>query len=149
MELYYLGDKMDNEEKRDKIHERIKDLKEKRNLTNQEIESIAKSLNSIRDEHFKSEYRRINNLNKKIKDLEKEQMTSVLSLQEEKNIVKKLSEASKEREKIHEKINEIKSIGEHQEKIKELRIIADDYHFLILKLSEKGTEYHNKMKEED
>lgn len=150
-----MGDKLTGEltktsqEKRDELHKRIKELKEKRDSISQEIEKTANSLNNIRDEYFKKDCKILSELNRKIKILEREQMTSVLSTQEEKNIVKKISETNKEINKIHEKINENKSIVEHQEKIRELKTVADEYHFLILELSEKATEFHNKINEED
>ena len=150
-----MGDKLTGEltktsqEKRDELHKRIKELKEKRDLMNQEIKNTAISLNNIRDKYFKSEYRKLSSLNKKIKILEKQQMTSVLSIQEEKCIVRKISEINIERKKIYEKINENKSIEEHKEKIRKLKTVADEYHFLILELSEKATEYHNTINEGD
>lgn len=138
---------MDYKEERDNIHKLIQELKIKRDAINKQIEIEFEVLNGIKNTLFENEIIEFNNLVKELRELEKQHMTSVMSVEQEKNIIKNISKTSKKIKNLENKFNENIHFKEQKEKIVEMKLISNECHEQILKLSEIATEYHKKIME--
>jgi len=135
----------DHKKKRDELNERVKHAKKQRNILNTSYVNIKKTISELEKQHLSSSGGNLNNLRKKLKILENEQMTQPMSPQNEKKLIESISDIHtkiKEQEDLLNKDPKLKKAIEEEKIIKQK---AEKQHDLVEKLATRAQEEHEGM----
>ena len=135
----------DHKKKRDELNERVRHAKEQRNKLNKSYSDIKKQIEGLQKERLSSSGTNLNELRKKLRTLENEQMTQPMSPQKEKKLIEVISGIHtkiKEQENILNKDPKLKKAIEEEKVIKQK---AEKQHDLVEKLATRAQEEHEGM----
>ena len=135
----------DHKKKRDELNERVRHAKEQRNKLNKSYSDIKKQIEGLQKERLSSSGTNLNELRKKLRTLENEQMTQPMSPQKEKKLIEVISGIHtkiKEQENILNKDPKLKKTIEEEKVIKQK---AEKQHDLVEKLATRAQEEHEGM----
>ncbi|MFQ5887486.1 MAG: hypothetical protein ACE5HY_02185 [Candidatus Hydrothermarchaeales archaeon] len=122
---------------RDKLNAQVKEKKKERTKINKEIKALFAEYNKIKVNFPKNNFRR---LEREIEQLEWRQQTTVLKVDKEDELVKRL-------ETLKEEMKEYKDIAAISKKIDKAKAKSEKIHKKILELSEKSQQQHEKFVE--
>jgi uncharacterized coiled-coil DUF342 family protein len=134
-----------HKKKRDELNERVKHVKEQRNKLNKSYSEIKKKIEELERERYSATGANLNDLRKRLRNLENEQMTQPMSSQKEKKLIEVISELHtkiKEQEEILNKDPRLKKAIEEEKIIKQK---AEKQHDIVEKLAKRAQEEHEGM----
>jgi len=134
-----------HKKKRDELNERVKHVKEQRNKLNKSNSEIKKRIEELERAQYSATGANLNELRKRLRNLENEQMTQPMSSQKEKKLIEAISELHtkiKEQEEILNKDPGLKKAIEEEKIIKQK---AEKQHDIVEKLAKRAQEEHEGM----
>ena len=132
-------------DKRDKLNLDVKGAKEERDKLNRAVNENIDRINRLKRRHTPRGEVPLNRLKKDLRDLEFRQMTSVMKIDKERQLVEALSSV---KDTIDEREKELEKVEEIQEAIRELESVkseAEKCHENVGKLADAAQEEHDKM----
>jgi len=135
----------DHKKKRDELNERVKHAKKQRNKLNTTYTNIKKKIIDLEKQHLTSSGGNLNNLRKKLKILENEQMTQPMSPQNEKKLIESISELHNKIKEQEDRLNKDPKLKKAIEEEKIIKQKAEKQHDLVEKLATRAQEEHEGM----
>ncbi len=132
-------------EERDKLNLDVKGAKEERDKLNRAVNEIIDKINRLKRRHTPRGEVPLSRLKKDLRDLEFKQMTSVMKIDKERQLVEALSNV---KDQIDEREKELEKVEEIQEAIRELESVkseAEECHGKVGELADAAQEEHDKM----
>lgn len=132
-------------EERDKLNLDVKGAKEERDRLNRAVNEIIDKINRLKRRHTPRGEVPLSRLKKDLRDLEFKQMTSVMKIDKERQLVEALSNV---KDQIDEREKELEKVEEIQEAIGELESVkseAEECHGKVGELADAAQEEHDKM----
>lgn len=134
---------IDHKEKRDELNQKVKEAKAKRDNWNNKLNTSVEKLAEKKRQSKQTES--ISELKKQLKSMEYQQSTSVLSLKQDKALVRKMSLTNDKIKKLKGVVEEDTEISKLIKMVKEARVNAQYYHNLVEELAEQAQQEHNAM----
>ena len=135
----------DHKKNRDELNERVKHAKKQRNILNDSHINIKKKIVELEKERLSSSGGNLNNLRKKLKTLENEQMTQPMSPKNEKKLIEAISEIHTKIKSQEDALNRDPKLKKAIEEEKIIKIKAEKQHELVEKLATRAQEEHEGM----
>lgn len=132
-------------EERDKLNLDVKGAKEERDKLNRAVNEIIDKINRLKRRHTPRGEVPLSRLKKDLRDLEFKQMTSVMKIDKERQLVEALSNV---KDQIDEREKELEKVEEIQEAIGELessKSEAEECHGKVGELADAAQEEHDEM----
>lgn len=134
-------------QERDTYNEKVKQAKVDRDVWNKKVSELNEELIALKKEHAPSDGINIGQMRKKMKNLEFQQMTSVLSPDKEKALVDELKKIKATIEEYNRKVEENEDIRDLVLKVKEAKDEAEKHHASVGEYAAKAQEEHDRMME--
>ena len=135
----------EHKKNRDELNERVKHAKKQRNILNDSHINIKKKIVELEKERLSSTGGNLNNLRKKLKTLENEQMTQPMSPKNEKKLIEAISEIHTKIKGQEDALNKDPKLKKAIEEEKIIKIKAEKQHELVEKLATRAQEEHEGM----
>lgn len=135
----------EHKKNRDELNERVKHTKKQRNILNDSHINIKKKIVELEKERLSSSGGNLNNLRKKLKTLENEQMTQPMSPKNEKKLIEAISEIHTKIKDQEDALNRDPKLKKAIEEEKIIKIKAEKQHELVEKLATRAQEEHEGM----
>lgn len=135
----------DHKKNRDELNERVKHAKKQRNILNDSHINVKKKIIELEKERLSSSGGNLNNLRKKLKTLENEQMTQPMSPKNEKKLIEAISEIHTKIKDQEDALNRDPKLKKAIEEEKIIKIKAEKQHELVEKLATRAQDEHEGM----
>jgi len=135
----------DHKKTRDDLNERVKHAKDQRNKLNKAYSEIKRKIEELERKRSTTTGANLNDLRKRLRTLETEQMTQPMSAQKEKKVIEIISglhSKIKNQEEILNKDPKLKKAVEEEKIIKQK---AEKQHDMVEKLATRAQEEHEDM----
>lgn len=136
---------LEHRRERDALNDEVRDAKENRDLWNKKYLEFSEKANTLKRQKLPKNGMPLGKLKKELKDLEFKQMTSVLTIEKEKELIELLSKLQaqiKEREQILEMDEEIRNVMRETNRAKQE---AEKYHKIVFESAEQAQKEHDAM----
>jgi uncharacterized coiled-coil DUF342 family protein len=130
---------------RDKLNDHVRKAKEEREKLNKKVSEAQTKLASLKRKHLPKDGVTIEKLRREVRNLEFKQMTSVLSVEKEREILDVMADLQskiREREKLLESNKEIQEIMKARNEAKQK---AEEAHKNVSEYAERAQEEHDAM----
>ena len=139
------NDITEHKKKRDELNERVKHAKKQRNILNDSHINVKKRIIDLEKERLSLSGGDLNNLRKKLKTLENEQMTQPMSPKNEKKLIDAISEIHTKIKEQEDALNKDPKLKKAIEEEKIIKQKAEKHHELVEKLATRAQEEHENM----
>jgi uncharacterized coiled-coil DUF342 family protein len=139
------NDITEHKKKRDELNERVKHAKKQRNTLNDSHVNVKKRIIELEKERLSSTGGDLNNLRKRLKTLENEQMTQPMSPKNEKKLIESISEIHNKIKEQEDALNKDPKLKKAIEEEKIIKVKAEKQHELVEKLATRAQEEHETM----
>ena len=130
---------------RDRMNSEVKNSKSDRDIWNRKVNELAEALARKKREKMPKKGPSISQLRKKLRALEFQQMTSVLTADKEKNLIDSMSTVQNEIKSLEEQIETDEDVKKLIEESREAREKAEHFHQMVGELADKAQSEHDEM----
>jgi uncharacterized coiled-coil DUF342 family protein len=132
-------------EARDKLNDRVKKLKEERDDWNRKVSELTERLSRVKRRNLPRGTVPLGRLKKELRQLEFKQMTSVLTVDKEKDLVEALSSIETEIRKREKELEENEEVKAALRELHECKEKAEDAHQAVGEGADRAQKEHDKM----
>jgi uncharacterized coiled-coil DUF342 family protein len=132
-------------EERDRLNLEVKRKKEERDRLNRSVNEAIDNINRLKRMHTPRGEVPLSRLRKDIRDLEFRQMTSVLKIDKERELVESVSKMKTEIDKREKQLEKVEEIREAIRELEENKADAEKCHKEVGELADAAQEEHDKM----
>lgn len=130
---------------RDRLNNEVKEAKKDRDVWNRKVNELAEQLARKKREKMPKKGPSISQLRKKLRNLEFQQMTSVLSSDKEKELIENMARLQNEIKKLESEIETDEEVKGLIEESREAREKAEHFHKLVGELADAAQAEHDAM----
>jgi uncharacterized coiled-coil DUF342 family protein len=142
-----IDEAVQHKNKRDELNSKVKELRPEKDKVLNEIKDISDRISNIKKEILPTNNMTIGSLKKRLKKLEFKQMTTVLTPQQEKELIEEVAKLNKEIKMREDLLSQNSAIKDENVKIKDLRNRLRDLNKEIRDVSDEAQREHEAMVE--
>lgn len=132
-------------ESRDKLNAEVKEAKAKRDEWNRKFNDLSDKAIILRREKMPKSGLSIRKFKAELRALEKKHMTSVLSPEKEKALMKEMSQLDAKIKEMEREIEQFSEVRQAENDAREAKENAENYHRQVSELAEKAQSEHDSM----
>ena len=132
-------------ESRDKLNAEVKEAKAKRDEWNRKFNDLSDKAIILRREKMPKSGLSIRKFKAELRALEKKHMTSVLSPEKEKALMKEMSQLDAKIKEMEREIEQFSEVRQAEKDAREAKENAENYHRQVSELAEKAQSEHDSM----
>jgi len=132
-------------ESRDKLNSEVREAKAKRDEWNRKFNDLSDTAMALRREKMPKSGLSIRKFKAELRALEKKHMTSVLSADKEKALMKEMSQLDAKIKEMEREIEQFSEVKVAEKDAREAKDSAEDFHRQVSELAEKAQVEHDAM----
>ncbi|MFQ5909948.1 MAG: coiled-coil protein [Thermoplasmata archaeon] len=136
---------MDHREERDRLNLEVKKAKEERDKLNRKVNEMMDGINRLKRRHTPRGKIPLSRLKRDLRDLEFRQMTSVMKIEKERELVESVSRLKIEIDKRERQLEKVEEIQKALRDLEETKSEAEECHKSVGELADAAQEAHDKM----